>query len=180
MREEVVLVDDAGNGIGVADKLEAHRSGRLHRAVSVFVFRDDMLLLQQRAEDKYHFGGLWTNTCCTHPRPGESPLAAGIRRLPEEMGIAAARLREVGCFVYTAIDEMSGLTEHEYDHVLVGSADGVPAPDKAEVAEWRWVQLDDLRRQLSAEPNHFTPWLGPALDLVTNRSADAAQRDPPA
>jgi isopentenyl-diphosphate delta-isomerase len=167
MREDVVLVGETGDEIGVADKLEAHRSGRLHRAVSVFIVRGDRLLLQRRAPGKYHFGGLWTNTCCTHPRPGESPLAAGERRLPEEMGIAAAELHEVGHFVYTALDPVSGLTEHEFDHVLIGSAEGDPAPDPAEVAEWRWVELDDLRRRLSVEPDRFTPWLGPALDLVT-------------
>ncbi len=166
MTESVELVDDRGNRIGVAEKLEAHRSGQLHRAVSIFILRDDELLMQRRASAKYHFGGLWANTCCTHPRPGESPRGAAERRLPEEMGITAGGLEEVGTFLYTAPDPVSGLIEHEYDHVFTGSPVGVPAPDPDEVDEWHWVGIEKLRRDLLVTPERFTPWLRPALDLV--------------
>lgn len=166
MTESVQLVDGEGNLVGVEDKLSAHRSGRLHRAVSVFILRHGELLLQRRASTKYHFGGLWANTCCTHPRPGESPRDAAERRLPEEMGITAVGLEEVGTFLYTAPDPVSGLTEHEYDHVFTGSPVGAPAPDPNEVDEWHWVELEALRRRLRLSPQEYTPWLRPALEIV--------------
>lgn len=168
MTDDVVLVDEDGVEIGAAGKLAAHRSSVLHRAVSVFLFDGDgSVLLQQRAHGKYHFAGLWSNTCCTHPRPGEAPAAAGARRVVEEMGVGVdGELEAVGAFVYRARDRTSGLTEHEYDHVFVGRVSGDPAPDPVEVAAWRWVELGELQREVAAQPARYTPWLRPSLDLV--------------
>lgn len=166
--EFVVLVDDDDCEIGVADKLAAHRNGGLqHRAFSVFLFdATDRLLLQRRAEDKYHFGGRWTNTCCSHPRPGESVVDAGRRRLREEMGVDVDVLCVQGLLRYAAHDPQSDLTEREVDHVLVGRFDGVPAPAPSEAGGWRWVGLAALRCELTDRPDRFTPWFAPALRLA--------------
>ena len=148
-------------------KLDAHASpGVLHRAFSVFLFdRRGRLLLQRRSEQKHHFRGRWSNTCCSHPRPGETVAAGATRRLREELGISAS-VREVGSFTYRAADPDSGLVEVEFDHVLVGRHDGGADPDPAEVGEVRWVALADLRRQLLADREAFTPWLPLALEVV--------------
>ena len=123
--EEVILVDEHDREIGSGEKLQIHQEGKLHRAFSVLVFNwKQELLLQKRKETKYHSGGLWTNTCCSHPRPGELTLEAAQRRLHEEMGLTCP-LREVGNFIYRAEFE-NGLIEHEYDHVLAGSSDHTP------------------------------------------------------
>lgn len=163
--DAVVLVDAADRVIGTAPKLDAHRTGTLHRAFSVFVFDSQgRLLLQQRARGKYHSGGLWTNACCGHPRPAEpTPVAAG-RRLREEMGIACD-LRAVGAFVYRA-EVGAGLVEHELDHVFVGRSDREPRPDPTEVAGWRRVTVGDLRVQLERTPGRFTAWFPRALELA--------------
>jgi isopentenyl-diphosphate Delta-isomerase len=162
MRDEVVLVDERDAPLGSADKLEAHRSGTLHRAFSVFVFDGSRrLLLQRRAADKYHSGGLWANTCCSHPRPGEAVADAAHRRLREEMGFDCD-LKPAGSFVYRA-SLGNGLTEHEYDHLLLGRFEGEPAPDPAEVSAWRFVPVPELRREMAAQPERFSAWLGPAL-----------------
>ncbi|WP_047866066.1 isopentenyl-diphosphate Delta-isomerase [Rubrobacter aplysinae] len=160
--EEVVLVDEGDRELGPAGKLAAHEAGgSLHRAFSVFVFdAGGRLLLQRRAEGKYHFGGLWTNTCCGHPRPGETVEAAAGRRLFEEMGLSL-ELTPVTSFVYEASDPESGLTEREYDHVLRGLYDdrvGVPDPDPAEVSDWAWISREELSRYLAENPGTFTPW----------------------
>lgn|SRR5574341_756339 len=160
----VILVDQRDNAVGEAEKLDAHRSGALHRAFSVFVLDPEgRVLLQRRAQSKYHSGGLWSNTCCGHPRPGEDTQAAAVRRLEEEMGFRCA-LTPLGTFVYRA--QLGTLVEHEYDHVFVGRFDGSPTPDPAEVAEWRWVRLDELEAGLAAHPEHYTVWLARALPLV--------------
>lgn len=157
MAERVVLVDEADRELGTEEKLAAHRKGRLHRALSVFLFDDrGRLLLQRRAAGKYHSGGEWTNTCCSHPRAGEAPLAAAHRRLREEMGIEAA-LRPAGTFLYRA-DVGGGLTEHEFDHLFVGRWMGDPAPDPDEVGEWRWQSLQAAAAEASAHPERFTAW----------------------
>jgi isopentenyl-diphosphate delta-isomerase len=159
----VVLVDRDDREIGTCPKLEAHKEGLLHRAVSVFVFDErDRLLLQRRAADKYHSGGLWSNTCCTHPYPGETPLAAAARRLLEEMGLAV-QLSAAGSIVYRA-DFGNGLIEHEYDHLFVGRFGGTPRPNPAEVSDWRWIEPDELERQRSESPGDYTAWLWLALD----------------
>ncbi len=166
MTEQVILVDEHDRAHGTAPKLEAHRRGVLHRAFSVFVVdRAGRLLLQQRARHKYHSGGRWTNTCCGHPRPGEGVGAAAERRLREEMGFVCA-LRPVGRFVYRAAVG-ADLIEHELDHVFVGRFDGQPRPAVAEARGWRWVRLEDVRRELVNRPSQFTVWFGPALAVAT-------------
>jgi len=155
--EQVVLVDEQDNEIGVMEKLQAHIEGRRHRAISVFIFNSrGELLLQQRATGKYHSAGLWTNTCCSHPRPGEAPQAAATRRLHEEMGIAS-ELREAFTFVYKAQLENS-LTEYEYDHVFTGTCDDVPQPDASEASAWRYIKPEDVLVEVSAQPERFTEW----------------------
>jgi isopentenyl-diphosphate delta-isomerase type 1 len=172
--EHVILVDENDNEIGIAEKIQAHRESLRHRAFSVFVFRQHPqleLLLQQRAEHKYHSGGLWTNTCCSHPRPGENIIAAGERRLWEEMGIRVA-LKSLGWFHYIA-HFPNGMTENEVDYVLVGMT-GIEhiAPNVEEVKAFRWVALDDLKQEMLENPAGFTPWLGLALEIVKNNAQD--------
>ncbi len=160
--EEVILVDEQDKAIGAGPKLEVHADGRLHRAFSVFVFnRAGQLLMHQRAETKYHSGGLWTNTCCGHPRPGESVADAASRRLGEEMGFDC-ELIEIGVFTYRAeLDH--DLIEHEIDHVFTGRYDVDPSPAPEEVQAWEWVEVADLRERLIAEPERFTAWFPFAL-----------------
>jgi isopentenyl-diphosphate delta-isomerase len=157
LSERVILVDRDDRPVGTAGKLQAHRDGALHRAFSVFVFRPDgALLLQRRAWDKYHSAGLWSNACCSHPRPGEAIGVAARRRLDEEMGVRCDVVSAFS-FVYRA-DVGGGLIEHEYDHVFVGTWSGVPRPDPAEVAEWRWASPEAVGQALLAGPHRFTPW----------------------
>lgn len=177
--ESVVLVDAGDRVVGTAPKLDAHRSGALHRAFSVFVFDSHgALLLQQRARQKYHSGGLWTNSCCGHPRPGEVTRRAAGRRLREEMGIICP-LAEAGVFLYRA-EVGHGFVEHELDHVLVGYANGEPVPDPAEVAGWRRRQIPELRAELARAPERFTAWFPRALEValgaLTLPPASAVQR----
>jgi isopentenyl-diphosphate delta-isomerase len=157
--ESVVLVDAAGRPIGTEEKLAAHRgNGKLHLAFSVLVLdRKGNLLLQRRARTKYHFRGLWSNTCCGHPRPLEETRAAAERRLHEEFGFTTP-LHALGTLVYTASDPVSGLTEHEYLHVLRGEYEGPLRPDPEEIAEWQWVSLGGVRVAIAASPEHYTPW----------------------
>ena len=162
MEERVILVDEAGREIGSEAKLTAHRLGRLHRAFSVFVFDSGgRLMLQRRATGKYHSGGLWSNTCCGHPRPGEETCAAAARRLREEMGFECL-LEPAGEFIYWA-ELGDELIEHEYDHVFIGWLDGTPEPDPDEVAEWRFASLGQIRREIAVTPDAFTAWFGQAL-----------------
>jgi len=154
---DIVLVDARGQAVGSGEKLDVHHRGALHRAFSIFLFnaRGEQLL-QRRAHAKYHSGGLWTNACCGHPRPGEATAAAAARRLGEELGIEAP-LSEAFAFTYRAeLDR--GLVEHEYDHVFLGRFDGEPRPDPAEVEAWRWLGADALRGELAAQPERFTAW----------------------
>lgn len=161
--EELILVDADDRELGVGEKMEVHLSGALHRAFSVFIFDGrGRLLLQKRAADKYHSAGLWSNTACGHPRPGEATHAAARRRLREEMGFEC-ELRRAFEFVYRA--ELDGsLVEHEYDHVFVGSCEAEPAPDPSEVEEWRWVSMGELRRGLRDEPHLYSRWLKLAVE----------------
>ena len=155
--ELVVLIDPQDREIGQMEKLAAHREGRLHRAFSVFVFNaKGELLLQQRAATKYHSASLWTNTCCGHPRPGETLVAAGERRLKEEMGLSIP-LRTTFHFTYRAELE-HGLVEHEMDHVLIGTSDLDPRPTPMEASDWRWVDRATLEREMAEHPGLFTAW----------------------
>ena len=172
--EHVVLVDGEDRALGTLGKLAAHEQGVLHRAFSVFVVRQHAgrteLLLQLRARGKYHFGGLWTNTCCGHPRKDESPVAAGERRLPEEMNFRCT-LTPIGSFVYRATAD-NGLTEHELDHVLLGRHVGeVPPPNADEAERARWVGLRELDAELAREPRAFTPWFAQGYALVKDALA---------
>lgn len=165
-RSDIILVDERDRPIGVSDKLTPHRTGALHRAFSVFIFNSKgELMLQKRARGKYHSGGLWTNTCCSHPRPGETVRHAARRRLKEEMGFAVS-LREVFQFTYRT-KFSNGLIEHEYDHVLVGRFDGVAHPDPAEVEDWKWISLSALRRAVNRHPRRYSFWLKQALPRFT-------------
>lgn len=156
--EHVVLVDEHDQPLGVAEKLDAHRSGALHRAFSVAVLnRRGELLLQRRALGKYHSAGLWSNTCCGHPRPGEDVEAAALRRLGEEMGLDCT-LERRGAFTYRAVLDDT-LIEHEYDHVLVGTTDDDPSPDPDEAMEWEWASVPALARRVALEPDRYTAWL---------------------
>lgn len=170
--EYVVLVDLEDHEIGTAEKLAAHEQCLLHRAFSVFIFRKEpklQLLLQQRALHKYHSPGLWTNTCCSHPRPGESIVDASKRRLKEELGFSA-ELKDVGAFHYVA-HFPNGLAENELDHVLVGNvpADIVITPNADEVHTYRWCTLEELAAELAAHPDRFTPWFKQALEMACTR-----------
>jgi isopentenyl-diphosphate delta-isomerase len=164
-----VLVDASDRVVGSAAKIDAHRFGTLHRAFSVFLFDSEgALLLQQRARRKYHSGGLWTNTCCGHPRPGEITTAAARRRLREEMGLDCA-LDEAGSFLYRAVVG-HGLEEHELDHVLVGHSDDEPVPDPLEVGGWRRVRILDLHQERARTPRRFTAWFAQALEIALRAS----------
>lgn len=155
--EKVVLVNEQDEAIGIEDKIRAHLLGVLHRAFSVFVINAaGQLLVQKRALTKYHSRGLWSNTCCGHPRPDEAIEKASRRRLKEEMGFDS-ELSELFNFIYRA-NLAEGLIENEYDHVLVGWFEGIPKPDSAEVAEWKWVDMATLSINLQEHPESYTYW----------------------
>jgi isopentenyl-diphosphate delta-isomerase len=167
MEEHVVLVNTLDQNEGTMEKMEAHREGRLHRAFSVFILNSrGELLLQQRAHHKYHSGGLWTNTCCSHPRDGEDTIEAGKRRLIEEMGMQC-QLEKGFDFIYRS-ELDGGLVEHEFDHVLFGMSDVKPTPNADEVAGYRYVSFADLRVEMSANPDGFTTW----FRICFERAAD--------
>lgn len=169
--ERVILVDDQDHPQGDGDKLDVHRQGLLHRAFSVFVFSPDGdLLLQRRAEGKYHFANLWSNSCCGHPRPGEKTADAAVRRLGEELGFQTLLTEQVE-LVYRAEDPESGLAEHEYLHIFVGRYGDDPHPDPAEVGAWRWTPVAAVRRALVTRPQLFTPWFRLIADAVLDRAA---------
>ena len=155
--EEVILVDANDQEIGVAEKIKAHETGQLHRAFSVFVFNSKgQLLIHQRALEKYHSGGLWTNTCCSHPRPSETTVDAAHRRLQEEMGMDC-KLTEQFQFIYKA-KLGNGLIEHEYDHVFVGRTDIMPNPNSNEVAKINYISLEELEQAIVSHPEKYTAW----------------------
>ncbi|CAM1367632.1 isopentenyl-diphosphate Delta-isomerase [Tenacibaculum soleae] len=157
MKEQVILVDEQDNQIGLMEKIEAHEKALLHRAFSVFVFNDKKeLMLQQRAANKYHSPLLWTNTCCSHQRSGETNLAAGKRRLQEEMGFVC-ELKEVFSFIYKAPFD-NGLTEHELDHVMVGDFNEHPNINKEEVESYKWMTLEAVKKDIEDKPEIYTAW----------------------
>ena len=155
--EKVILVNEKDEQIGLMPKMEAHEKALLHRAFSVFVFNDkNQLMLQQRALTKYHTPGLWTNTCCSHQREGESNIAAGKRRLMEEMGFVT-ELEEKTSFIYKAPFE-NGLTEHEFDHIMVGYYNDEPNINKDEVEAWKWMSLEEVKLDIEQHPELYTAW----------------------
>ena len=157
MKEQVILVDQQDNPIGLMEKIEAHEKALLHRAFSVFVFNEkNELMLQQRAAEKYHSPLLWTNTCCSHQRDGESNIEAGKRRLQEEMGFSC-ELEEVFSFIYKAPFD-NGLTEHEYDHVMIGTFNDEPIVNPEEVATYKWMPLEEVKRDIENHPEEYTAW----------------------
>ena len=168
-KETVILVDANDNALGEMEKLEAHQKGQLHRAFSIFIFNSKgELLLQKRALDKYHSGGLWTNTCCSHPRVGENIPVAALRRLEEEMGFTC-NLQEVFSFIYCAALN-NELTEYEFDHVLFGSFEEKPKVNPLEVAEWKWMSMADTREQVKVNPGQFTAWFLFMFDQVSDHA----------
>jgi isopentenyl-diphosphate Delta-isomerase len=170
---QVILCDESGHPTGMADLLAAHTgAGRLHLAFSVYVFSPDRrrVLLQQRAAGKMLWPLAWANTCCSHPRAGETPVEAGRRRLMEEMGLAC-ELTPGPAFVYRADDPAGRGVEYEYDVLLVGASDSTPDPDPSEVAAWEWVDIEALRRDLRDRPERYTPWLHRGLPLVIGSPA---------
>lgn len=155
--EYVILVDEKDREVGTIEKMQAHREGKLHRAVSVIIFNTKKeVLLQKRASVKYHSANLWSNTCCSHPRPGESNMDAAKRRLYEEMGIHC-ELQEMFNLTYNLKLE-DGLKEHEYDHVFAGISNDVPLPDPMEVSDWKYVKVEELSKQLKEHPERFSEW----------------------
>jgi len=157
MEENVILVDVLDNQLGLMPKMEAHEKAVLHRAFSVFIFNDEgELMLQQRAAHKYHSPLLWTNTCCSHQRDGESNIEAGKRRLIEEMGFKT-NLKEIFSFVYKAPFD-NGLTEHELDHVMIGNFNGTPKINTDEVASYKWMTLEEVKKNIELQPKLYTAW----------------------
>lgn len=163
MLEEVILVDENDKEIGLMEKMEAHEKALLHRAFSVFVFnKKGELLLQQRALHKYHSGGLWTNTCCSHPRKGEEVIQSAHRRLMEEMGFDC-ELELKHKFIYKA-PFTNGLTEHELDYIFTGEYEVAPNPNPDEVASFRWIEMAQLQKEIEEHPENFTVWFRIILD----------------
>jgi len=163
--ESVILVDEKDIEVGVMEKMEAHLTGTLHRAISVFVFNTNgNFLLQQRAYEKYHSGGKWSNTCCSHPRPGERLIDAANRRLKEEMGIYC-KLTYWFSFTYRAeLDH--GLIEHEYDHVFMGVCDEQPTPSPVEVAAFKYISAEDLELDMQQNPAQYSEWFKLCIERI--------------
>lgn len=155
--EFVVLVDENDLQIGKMEKLEAHQKGLLHRAFSVLIFNDKgEMLIHQRAADKYHCGGLWTNACCSHPRENESITQAAERRLMEEMGFSV-KTYPLKQFIYKA-SFTNGLIEHEFDHIVTGIYNDTPKPNPEEVMDFKFVALNKLEKDIKENPKKYTPW----------------------
>ena len=167
IEEQVILVNEQDEPIGLMPKMEAHEKAVLHRAFSVFILNDrGELMLQQRAQHKYHSPGLWTNTCCSHQREGESNIAAGKRRLQEEMGFVA-ELKETISFIYKAPFD-NGLTEHELDHILVGTYNDAPNINPEEVADWKWMEVAKVKEDIAKHPENYTAWFKIIFDRFYN------------
>ena len=167
----LILVDGNDCEIGTATKFETHAKGLLHRAFSVVLMREGErgpeLLLAKRALGKYHSGGLWANSCCSHPRAGEGLLEAAYRRVREELGCEAVGLHELGSFIYRAEFD-NGLCEHEFDHVLLGTYEGGLAPDPEEASEVRWIGAGELSAEMAAAPETFAAWAPAVFEMVLN------------
>ena len=165
--EEVILVTESNEPIGRMEKIEAHRKGVLHRAFSIFILNErNEMLLQQRANTKYHNSGLWTNACCSHPRPFENTETAAQRRLQEELGFTTS-LTKIFDFQYNAAFD-NGLTEHEYDHVYIGAYTGKISPNPNEVQDYCYKKMDEIANTIKTHPHKYTPWFLIAFPKVTS------------
>ena len=163
--EKVILVDESDKEIGSAEKLGAHKKGLLHRAFSILIFNSKgEMLLQKRAKNKYHSGGLWTNACCSHPRPGEKTIIAANRRLKEELGLET-KLSELYSFLYKA--NLEDLIEHELDHVFIGKSDDLPKPNRNEFEDFKYMNMEDLRRNIADNPENYTYWFKKIIANIT-------------
>ena len=168
MEENVILVDKNDTQIGLMSKLDAHKKGILHRAFSVFVLNNNNeIMLQKRAYNKYHSGGLWTNTCCSHQREGENSIEAGKRRLLEEMGFET-ELKIITSFIYK-VEFENGLTEHELDYLLIGKYLKSPVINKLEVADWKWMKVELIADDIKLNPNNYTSWFKIIFDKFQNQ-----------
>ena len=168
MEENVILVDKNDTQIGLMSKLDAHKKGILHRAFSVFVLNNNNeIMLQKRAYNKYHSGGLWTNTCCSHQREGENSIEAGKRRLLEEMGFET-ELKIITSFIYK-VEFENGLTEHELDYLLIGRYLKSPVINKQEVADWKWMKIELIADDIKLNPNNYTSWFKIIFDKFQNK-----------
>jgi isopentenyl-diphosphate delta-isomerase len=166
--EQVILVDETDQPLGTMEKMEAHRRAVLHRAFSVFIFNSrGEMLLQQRAEEKYHSAGLWTNACCSHPRPGEDTRAAALRRLREELGFTTDLFKLFEFTYRTAYD--NGLTEFEFDHVFVGTYDQEISPDQTEVSDYRYRSMPEIEAELKSAPETYSSWFQLAFPLLKEK-----------
>ena len=164
MKNEVILVNELNQEIGSEEKIKAHKEGKLHRAFSIFIFNSKgQLMIQQRAKAKYHSGGLWSNTCCSHPRPKEKTEDAAKRRLEEEMGFVCD-LKEIFSFTYKA--KIGNLIEHEFNHVFIGQYDDVASLNRDEANDWKWIDLKELKKDISTNPNKYTVWFKIAIKRV--------------
>lgn len=165
MLEEVILVDENDTVLGKMEKMQAHVTGALHRAISVFVFNGGgQLLLQKRAGTKYHSPGKWSNTCCTHPHPGETNAIAARRRLNEEMGMDCELIDWCDLLYRAEFD--NGLIEHEYDHIFIGVTNRLPVLNPAEAEAYEYVEMDRLKRLIEEYPERYTPWLSLCLEKI--------------
>lgn len=170
-QENVILVDPDDRVLGIMEKMEAHKKGLLHRAFSIYLFNDKgQILLQKRASHKYHSGGLWTNTCCSHPRPEEPLDKAASRRLKEEMGIEA-KLTEICSFTYK-VELDKGMTEHELLHVFTGKYNGEAYPNHQEVEGWDYFDVPALIKDLETHPEKYTEWFRITIPLIFNRKGN--------
>jgi isopentenyl-diphosphate delta-isomerase len=170
-QQEVILVNEMDEPIGTMDKMKVHREGLLHRAFSVFIFnRNGDMLLQQRADEKYHSPGLWTNACCSHPFPGEEVSVAATRRLSEELGFST-KLEELFSFTYKCAFD-NGLTEHEYDHVLAGIYEGRIDPNGSEVKDHAYWSLLDIVNGINESPEKYTAWFRIAFPGIQQWAAE--------
>jgi isopentenyl-diphosphate delta-isomerase len=175
MEKEVILVNDKDEQIGHMEKIEAHRKALLHRAFSVFIFNGKgEMLLQQRAKNKYHTPGLWTNACCSHPQPGEDTKIAALKRLKEELGFVTP-LTKIFDFTYKHNFD-NGLTEFEYDHVFIGTFNGFFSPDKDEVSDYCFKPLDEIHSSLQSHPWKYTPWFHIAFPMVAKSVSQSVEQ----
>jgi len=165
--KKIILVDKKDNQIGVEEKIKAHLEGKLHRAFSIFLFNaKGEMLIQKRAKGKYHSGSLWSNACCSHPRPNQDIKQEAKTRLKEEMGIDydSKDLKEIFSFIYKA--KLGDLIEYEFDHVFMGKFEGNPKPNKEEAEDWKWVNPEELKKDVKENPEKYTEWFRIILDRV--------------